>query len=168
MTGVCLSLVKFNFSGPHGIYRHYLPGPSSLCTVHLILLLLNGVALTFCVCNRHSQLVKALPCATQFALGTNPTVLPNCQPFDVQTKGSALNLYNSTTYYDDLLWAAAWMYKATGDQNYLKDAEDFYVRHLYSEQGSEKLLYNWNSYYWAANVLLVNVRVLFKQSFGSC
>lgn len=79
-----------------------------------------------------------------------------------------MNLYNSTTYYDDLLWAAAWMYKATRDQNYLKDAEDFYVRHLYSEQGSEKLLYNWNSYYWAANVLLVNVRVLFKQSFGSC
>lgn len=30
--------------------------------------------------------------------------------------GSALVFYNSTSYRDDLLWAAAWMYKATGER----------------------------------------------------
>jgi Glycosyl hydrolase family 9 len=123
----------------------------------LIFWKLRGWILKYKCCYRHSQLVRTLPCTSQFALGTNPTVLQNCQPFDVQTKGSALNLYNSTSYYDDLLWAAAWMYKATGDQNYLKDAEDFYIRHLYNEGGSDTLLYNWDDYFWAANVLLVNV-----------
>ena len=29
--------------------------------------------------------------------------------------GSALVLYNSTSYRDDLVWAAAWLYKATGE-----------------------------------------------------
>jgi endoglucanase len=107
---------------------------------------------------RYSQLVRVTPCLSQFARSSDPAVAAACKTFDVQTKGSAIPLYNSTTYYDDLLWAAAWMYKATGDQTYLKDAEDFYVRYLYNEQGSERLLYNWNDYFWAANVFLVNVR----------
>ena len=29
--------------------------------------------------------------------------------------GSALVFYNSTSYRDDLVWAAAWLYKATGE-----------------------------------------------------
>ena len=28
-------------------------------------------------------------------------------------------LYNSTTVYDDLTWAAAWLYKATREDTYL-------------------------------------------------
>jgi endoglucanase len=28
--------------------------------------------------------------------------------------------YNSTGYEDELLWAATWLYHATGDQSYLK------------------------------------------------
>lgn len=45
--------------------------------------------------------------------------------------GSAIGLYNSTSYYDKLLWAAGWMYRATGNQDYLADAEDYYIRYLY-------------------------------------
>lgn len=30
------------------------------------------------------------------------------------------NYYNSTGYGDELLWAAAWLYHATGDQSYLR------------------------------------------------
>jgi hypothetical protein len=29
------------------------------------------------------------------------------------------NYYNSTSYVDELLWAASWLYYATGDQTYL-------------------------------------------------
>ena len=41
---------------------------------------------------------------------------PQCKPADVVFKGSAVGLYNSTSYRDDLTWAAAWMHRATGDK----------------------------------------------------
>ncbi len=60
-----------------------------------------------------------------------------CVPASVQLNGSAVPLYNGSTYYDCLLWAAAWMYRATGDGGYLDDVSTFYVAHLYDETGSE-------------------------------
>ena len=45
-------------------------------------------------------------------------------------RGAALVFYNSTSYRDDLLWAAAWMYRATREQAYLTDATHFYAQHL--------------------------------------
>jgi hypothetical protein len=36
-------------------------------------------------------------------------------PPTAYANGSALVFYNSTTYRDDMTWAAAWMYKATGE-----------------------------------------------------
>lgn len=39
-----------------------------------------------------------------------------CPPPDQVFRGSMVYWYNSTSYRDDLAWAAAWMYKATGDQ----------------------------------------------------
>ena len=37
------------------------------------------------------------------------------------------NFYNSFSgYYDELAWSAAWLYKATGEEAYLNDAETFY------------------------------------------
>lgn len=52
----------------------------------------------------------------------DPTaVLPDpvtmaCRPPDQVFQGSMVYWYNSTSYRDDLAWAASWMYKATGDQ----------------------------------------------------
>lgn len=43
--------------------------------------------------------------------------------------GSMVYWYNSTSYRDDLTWAAAWLYKATGDSGYLSDAYAFYTQH---------------------------------------
>ena len=37
-------------------------------------------------------------------------------------------LYPSTTYLDDLAFAAAWMYKATGAYEYLADAHEYWDR----------------------------------------
>ena len=39
-----------------------------------------------------------------------------CVPPTAYANGSALVFYNSTSYRDDMVWAAAWMYKATGDR----------------------------------------------------
>lgn len=52
----------------------------------------------------------------------DPTaVLPDpvtlaCRPPDQQFAGSMVYWYNSTSYRDDLAWAASWMYRATRDQ----------------------------------------------------
>ena len=60
------------------------------------------------------------------------TPLTLCTAQEANLNGSAVAQYNGTTYYDALLWAAAWMFKATGDSTYLTDSEDFYVRHVYN------------------------------------
>ena len=35
--------------------------------------------------------------------------------------------YPSTGYVDELAWAAAWLYKATGQASYLTDARKYYA-----------------------------------------
>jgi len=46
----------------------------------------------------------------------------------------AATYYNSWSgYQDELVWAAAWLYKATGDQSYLTRAEQLYVDKTVSE-----------------------------------
>ena len=36
--------------------------------------------------------------------------------------------FSSSSYEDELIWAAAWLYKATLDPNYLAEAEDLYAQ----------------------------------------
>jgi endoglucanase len=35
--------------------------------------------------------------------------------------------FRSNSYEDELIWAAAWLYKATGENSYLMKAEDMYA-----------------------------------------
>ena len=83
---------------------------------------------------RYGDVATFKACVGPFAKGSTGAA---CIPASVQLNGSAVALYNGTTYYDCLLWAAAWMYKATGDGGYLDDATTFYVAHLYDETGFE-------------------------------
>ena len=47
------------------------------------------------------------------------------------------------------------MMQATGDQNYLTDATDFYQLHIYNEGTQDQYaIFNWASYFWGVNVLL--------------
>ncbi len=83
---------------------------------------------------RYGSNAVVLACEEQYAKklqGSN--IVPVCVPASVQLNGSAIPLYNSSSIYDKLLWAATWMYKATGDTDYLGDAESFYIRHIYDE-----------------------------------
>lgn len=45
-----------------------------------------------------------------------------CPPADELFHGAMIGTYNSTSYRDDLAWAAAWLYKATNDSKYEHDA----------------------------------------------
>ncbi len=65
----------------------------------------------------------------EVAAGENVTV---CSEQEINLNGSALALYNDTSYYDDLTFAATWLYRATGDSAYLTEAEAWYVKHLYT------------------------------------
>lgn len=38
-------------------------------------------------------------------------IVPNCNPPYFPLNGSAADTYNSTTYNDDIAWAAMWMYR---------------------------------------------------------
>lgn len=80
--------------------------------------------------------MHVLSCESQYAKalqGANS--VPVCISESQQLNGSAVALYNSSTIYDKLLWAATWMYRATGDTDYLGDAESFYISHIYNEGG---------------------------------
>ena len=61
------------------------------------------------------------PCAVN--LQTNAAPATGCKPVDQLFNGSAVGFYNSTSVYDDLAWAASWLYRATNDPGYLSDAE---------------------------------------------
>ena len=39
--------------------------------------------------------------------------------------------FRSDSYEDELIWAAAWLYKATLDSKYLVQAEDLYAKRYY-------------------------------------
>ncbi|RMZ57138.1 hypothetical protein APUTEX25_003595 [Auxenochlorella protothecoides] len=65
-------------------------------------------------------------------------------------------VYNSSTFYDDLAWGAAWLFKATADDAYLSDVYDYYVKHLEFEAAVSdfKFAFDWDNVFWPANVLL--------------
>ncbi|KAF0773352.1 Endoglucanase [Aphis craccivora] len=51
-------------------------------------------------------------------------------------KGAA-QYYESTDYGDELTWAAAWLYKATKESQYLEDAEYMYMKYRLKERPNE-------------------------------
>ena len=63
------------------------------------------------------------PCATNTASSNVvQAAKPVCPPGDEMFLGAMVATYNSTSYYDDLTWAAAWLNLATEDPAYLSDA----------------------------------------------
>ncbi|DBA93998.1 hypothetical protein WJX77_002685 [Trebouxia sp. C0004] len=72
--------------------------------------------------------------------------------------GSALVAYNSTSFYDDLLWGSAWLYLLTGEATYMTDVNTYYYAHLANEAIMDaKLITDWDNLFWASNVLLANI-----------
>ncbi len=62
---------------------------------------------------------------------------------DTDYNGSdASGFYRSSHFYDELFWAANWLYIATGEQTYLDKATS-YIPNLGKELGSDELKYSW-------------------------
>lgn len=61
---------------------------------------------------------------------------------DVYNNSDASGFYRSSHFYDDLFYAANWLYIATGEQFYLDKAKG-YIPDLDKELGSDELKYTW-------------------------
>lgn len=61
---------------------------------------------------------------------------------DVYNKSDASGFYRSSHFYDDLFYAANWLYMATGDSSYLDKAAG-YVPNLDKELGLDEMKYTW-------------------------
>ncbi|KAK9785110.1 hypothetical protein WJX73_006875 [Symbiochloris irregularis] len=88
------------------------------------------------------------------SIGTSRLSNP-CPSPTAFANGSAVFFYNSTGHWDDLIWAAAWMFKATGNQSYLADVNSFLPQYRRQEQPIDLgYITDWNHVFQAANVLL--------------
>eukprot|EP00879_Flechtneria_rotunda_P009977 GHRR01010433.1.p1 GENE.GHRR01010433.1~~GHRR01010433.1.p1 ORF type:complete len:1225 (+),score=296.26 GHRR01010433.1:1011-4685(+) len=65
-------------------------------------------------------------------------------------------LYPSVSMYDDLSYAAVWLYKATGDEHYLNEAVAYYQKTISSEGhvSANPFLFNYENVVPALNLLL--------------
>ncbi len=61
---------------------------------------------------------------------------------DVYNGSDASGFYRSSHFYDELFYAANWLYIATGDEAYLEEATDL-IPNLGTELGSDELKYSW-------------------------
>ena len=61
---------------------------------------------------------------------------------DVYNDSDAAGFYRSSHFYDELFYAANWLYIATGEQSYLDKAKS-YIPNLDKELGSSELKYTW-------------------------
>lgn len=61
---------------------------------------------------------------------------------DTYNDSNAAGFYRSSHFYDELFWAANWLYIATGEQQYLDKATS-YIPNLGLELGTNELKYSW-------------------------
>lgn len=79
---------------------------------------------------------------------------------DAGYQKAAANFYSSGAYWDELSWAATWIYLATNDSTYLDKAES-YVEKWGREQQSETIAYKWgqcwDDVHYGAELLLARI-----------
>ena len=68
----------------------------------------------------------------------------------------ARDYYNSRSgYYDELVWSAAWLYRATAEDLYLRKAESLYAEHL--ANAPPRWTHSWDDKSYGAAVLLAQL-----------
>ncbi|GFH21736.1 uncharacterized protein HaLaN_19098 [Haematococcus lacustris] len=102
-----------------------------------------------------------LPQATD-ALKYDPCAEGTCRVMTVNHT-MTVPFFNSTSVLDDMAWGAVWLHRATGEAQYLGQAELFMKRHKQEEMVAGSLQFtrqyyvpDWNNVAWATEVLLAN------------
>ena len=65
-----------------------------------------------------------------------------------------MEIYESTSHYDDLAYAAVWLHIRTDEAPYKEAAMDFYQKHQEDEGGGNWKVYGWDGNGWGAAVWL--------------
>ena len=58
-------------------------------------------------------------------------------------QGAQKSFYSTTSWVDDCMYAACWLYRATGDQSYLDKVKNDYIPEFPKEEQSESRKYTW-------------------------
>lgn len=64
--------------------------------------------------------------------------------------GEARNFYNSSGYLDELIWGGTWLFFATGNTSYLKDATK-----RYDDAEKDKIPFDEGIFYWNNKLQLI-------------
>jgi hypothetical protein len=62
---------------------------------------------------------------------------------DYEDVGGMSNMYNTSSWIDDCMFAACWLYKATGDKSYLEKVEKDYIPNFPLESQSTDKKFTW-------------------------
>lgn len=65
------------------------------------------------------------------------------QTRDCKDVGGMLGMYNTTSWIDDCMYAANWLYMATGEKSYLDKIESDYIPNFPKEEQSSEMKYTW-------------------------
>ncbi|WOL14252.1 endoglucanase 25-like [Canna indica] len=103
------------------------------------------------------QLVKTSEALYQSATKTHIKVTYS---EDKECGFEAANLYNSTSYKDEMVWGATWLFFATGNFAYLQYATDNFKDAVEEEVPSDTGVFYWNNKVAAIAVLLTRLRYL--------
>lgn len=79
--------------------------------------------------------------------------------------------YWSDSYRDDLAFAACWLYRASGTQQYLKDCEAYWAEHFRVEGAAANAVeWNYNHMIWGVDALLYMTtnKAAYKTRCGAC
>lgn len=69
--------------------------------------------------------------------------------------GQARQFYNSSGFEDELVWAGTWLFFATGNTTYLRNATEKFASAETEEMPSEKWIFYWNNKITANAVILI-------------
>lgn len=74
----------------------------------------------------------------------------------VSASGNFISPYQSTSYLDDLAFAAIWLHRLTSSSTYLEDAKKYHQQHtsVYPTSGTPAYIYNWENSAPAVALLL--------------
>ncbi|MCL7027938.1 hypothetical protein MKW94_029110 [Papaver nudicaule] len=110
------------------------------------------------------KLIKGATALFEFAMDDNKR--PST-PSSSKTNKDIAKLYRSSDYHDEYIWAAAWMYYATGNSVYLSIATDPGIPkqakalHLTAELSA----LSWDNKFPAAELLLTRLRVFLRPGY---
>ncbi|KAK9844541.1 hypothetical protein WJX74_003790 [Apatococcus lobatus] len=66
-------------------------------------------------------------------------------------------VYPSSNFLDDLAFGAAWLFRKTGEEHFLDDAENYWRRNRNEEGGGGYLAFSWDTAVWGVDMMLTQL-----------